>query len=114
MTTAGASGDYLRVKDDQITHGMSGSLVISTATGLVMGMIKASRSADVPQGGWICPSSVLLRLLDETVGLDNRGDAGAGDEWTHALLSPVLPLLNGQIERSATLPYRLIDPAAAR
>jgi hypothetical protein len=115
VTTAGAAGNYLRVKDDQIVEGMSGSLAISTTTGLVMGMIKASRSTDAPQGGWICPSNVLSELLDQAVGEDNRAETALpGDIWTDALLTPVRALLRGQIELAASPPYRLMDPPLPR
>ena len=115
VTTTGASGDYQRVKDDQIVPGMSGSLVISTSTGLVAGMIKASRSSKAALGGWIIPSSVLSELIDNTIGMDDRiGAARPVDVWTDALLSPIRALLKGQIETAAALPYRLMDPPVPR
>lgn len=65
VTVAGESGGYLRVIGDQIVPGFSGSPVLDPATGLVVGMVKATRDQDGALGGWIAPATVLQETLAE-------------------------------------------------
>lgn len=108
LTTTAMAGDYQRVRDDVIGDGLSGSIVVSTTSGLVVGMIKAARDPVTSLGGgWIIPGRELTKALDKALGASEpEFDVGG---WTDAHLSPIMPVLKGQLQAAATLPYRLLD-----
>jgi hypothetical protein len=101
----GEAGDYLRVKDDQVVDGLSGCLAVNDRTGLVVGVIKASRDMGSVQGGWIIPAAQVRSLLPEPAAalrLDGQ--------WLRALLVPLREMFEGQQGTSQMLPYQLLDP----
>lgn len=57
------SGAYLRVLGDGVRTGFSGSMLVEDATGLVVGVVKGSRSYRDVQGGWFTPVSALRAFL---------------------------------------------------
>lgn len=57
------SGAYLRVLGDGVRTGFSGSMLVEDATGLVVGVVKGSRSYRDVQGGWFTPVSALRTFL---------------------------------------------------
>ncbi|MGW4380638.1 trypsin-like peptidase domain-containing protein [Kitasatospora sp. NPDC004531] len=59
LRVVGRSGPLLRVADDRVVPGMSGSLVLDPVGGRVCGMVKATRDRDEVQGGWIVPCEAL-------------------------------------------------------
>jgi hypothetical protein len=63
VTVAGPSARFLRVKDDQIVRGLSGSPLMDPSTGLVRGIVKASRQMADERGGWIIPVSAIRQYL---------------------------------------------------
>lgn len=63
VTVAGPSARFLRVKDDQIVRGLSGSPLVDPSTGLVRGIVKASRQVADDRGGWIVPVSAIRQYL---------------------------------------------------
>jgi trypsin-like peptidase/NACHT domain-containing protein/HEAT repeat protein len=65
VTVAGESGGYVRVVGDQVVPGFSGSPVLDPATGLVVGMVKATRDPDGALGGWLVPVTALRETLEE-------------------------------------------------
>ncbi len=72
MTVVGPSGSLLRVKDDRIEAGLSGSLVLETTNGRVCGMVKASRERREVQGGWIVPAHVIAEHAAAAAGGDRH------------------------------------------
>ncbi|MEE4540908.1 trypsin-like peptidase domain-containing protein [Streptomyces sp. V4-01] len=63
LRVGGRSGAYLRVLGDGVHAGLSGSTLVSDATGLVGGVVKGSRSYRHVQGGWFTPVSALRAFL---------------------------------------------------
>lgn len=63
LTVVGESGPYLKVKDDLVARGLSGSPVLDETSGRVCGMVKASRDYQQAVGGWIIPAKVLVDKL---------------------------------------------------
>jgi hypothetical protein len=107
VVVASQAGDYWRVKDDQIVGGLSGCLAVNGRTGLVAGVVKASRDQGNALGGWIVPASHVKPLLSPEVVL-RRFD----DEWLRALLAPLMPMFEAQQRTSQMLPYKLLDGPA--
>lgn len=65
LRVGGRSGAFVRVSGDRVQEGHSGSPLADSA-GLVVGVLKGSRSYDSVQGGWFTPVSALRRLLGIT------------------------------------------------
>jgi hypothetical protein len=63
LRVGGRSGAYLRVLGDGVREGFSGSMLVDDATGLVVGVLKGSRSYREVQGGWFTPVSALHAFL---------------------------------------------------
>ena len=104
MVVAAEAGDYWRVKDDQVVGGLSGCLAVNERTGLVAGVVKASRDQGNAAGGWIVPASQVRSLLPAGVAA-RRFD----DDWLRALLAPLVPMFEAQQRTSQMLPYKLLD-----
>ena len=102
---AGEAGDYFRVKDDQIVDGLSGCLAVNDRTGVVAGVVKASRDVGSAQGGWIIPAAQVRSLLPAPAAAP-RLDG----QWLRALLAPLQEMFEGQQGTSQMLPYQLLDP----
>jgi len=73
----------LNVAGGPIPEGMSGGPVVDEETGLVCGLVKASRGSDVALGGWVISVRALRRHLPELV-TENAAHPGP---W-RALLDP--------------------------
>lgn len=63
LRVGGVSGAYLRVLGDGVREGFSGSMLVADGTGLVVGVLKASRSYRDVQGGWFTPVTALRDFL---------------------------------------------------
>jgi hypothetical protein len=88
LEVVGPSGSaYIKIKDDVIPAGMSGSLVLDVRTGRVGGIVKTSRDRQAAVGGWIVPVSIVIEHLE---GLANRNTAvhRAGSPWRAAVEGP--------------------------
>ncbi|MFE9770551.1 serine protease [Streptomyces sp. NPDC005931] len=55
LRVVGPSGRFVRLQDDQVVQGLSGSPVLSLRTGRICGVLKASRSEKAVLGGWLVP-----------------------------------------------------------
>ncbi|WP_159425475.1 bifunctional trypsin-like peptidase domain-containing/SEL1-like repeat protein [Streptomyces sp. fd1-xmd] len=84
VTVASSSSSYLRVKDDQVVRGLSGSPVIDPASGRVCGVMKASRHVQDQRGGWIVPASAIAEYLPAEFHLNSAGKEMAED-WARTL-----------------------------
>ncbi|HEY5836700.1 trypsin-like peptidase domain-containing protein [Streptomyces sp.] len=62
LRVGGRSGDFVRVLGDGVRDGLSGSMLVD-ADGLVVGVLKGSRSYVDAQGGWFTPVSAVHALL---------------------------------------------------
>ncbi|GAA4463891.1 serine protease [Phytohabitans houttuyneae] len=112
LTVVGRSGQFLRLKDDEIVDGMSGSPALDPRTGLVYGLVKASRDYGGPRGGWIVQATdvALVRSSHAAV-------LGPPADPTHPRLRPapgsaLHDLLVAQRRAAERLPYRLVDGPA--
>ncbi|MFJ1582664.1 trypsin-like peptidase domain-containing protein [Streptomyces sp. NPDC088197] len=80
LRTGARSGDFFRVLGDGVREGFSGSMLLDRA-GLVVGVVKGSRSYRDDRGGWCTPVSALRGLL-------GIADAPAGSAATAAAPGP--------------------------
>ncbi len=66
LRVVGPAAEYVRVNQDAILRGFSGSMVVRTDHGTVCGVLKANRTVGaVSDGGWYTPLSALGTALAE-------------------------------------------------
>lgn len=71
VTTVGPAGDgFLKIKNDRVPAGMSGSPLLDRVSGRVCGMLKASRDYHCSEGGWIVPIEVIVSYLPEVAAVN--------------------------------------------
>jgi hypothetical protein len=81
VTTVGPAGDgFIKIKDDRVPAGMSGSPVLDRVSGRVCGMLKASRDYTTSEGGWIVPADVIASYLPQ-VATANAQAHPPGELW---------------------------------
>lgn len=100
LRVAGPSADFLRVVDDRVRPGFSGSM-LADRDGFVVGVLKGSRSYADVQGGWFTPVSALRALLDPSAAPPKGGPAVAPGtaEVVEALMTfPVLARPEGRYD----------------
>ncbi|MFD5819074.1 trypsin-like peptidase domain-containing protein [Streptomyces sp. NPDC127038] len=80
LRVAGHSGRFVRLHGDQVVQGFSGGPVLSTGTGRVCGILKASRNEKNESGGWLIPVEAVEEC---TPGLLERNAAAhrPGTDW---------------------------------
>ncbi|WP_165975486.1 serine protease [Actinomadura rubrisoli] len=88
-----ADGPYLKLAAGQAVPGMSGGPLVNLRTMAVCGILKTTRHALAPYGGWGVPLGPLRELHPEVVA---SGDAfhRADARWREAA-DPIDPLLSG-------------------
>ncbi|GIH12987.1 serine protease [Rugosimonospora africana] len=108
LDVAGFTGRYLRLKNDQVPAGMSGSAIVDPATGVVHGILKASRDYQQPQGGYMVGAASIFEALRRHAGtLDLRSPL---EQPLSAPSSPWLrELLAAQSHAADRFPYRLVE-----
>ncbi|MGS0684602.1 NACHT domain-containing protein [Nakamurella sp. GG22] len=109
VEAAGSGGQYLRIKDDQVVAGLSGCHVVNQRTGLVAGIVKASKGQALAVGGWIIPAPILLQELPQEILTQILAPRRINDEWLQALLLKFKSLLRAQQLGLQSLPYRLLE-----
>ena len=112
VQVAAQSGEFLRVKHDQIYGGLSGSPVLDVATDRVCGLVKATRDQGDERGGWIIPATAFPRYLQSVLEA-NRAYQRAGPTWDQLLPPQALPmtlrdLFKAQRKAAEEMPYQLI------
>ncbi|MEH1129849.1 trypsin-like peptidase domain-containing protein [Micromonospora sp. CPCC 206061] len=112
LEVVGRSGQFLRLKGDEIVDGMSGAPALDVRTGLVYGVIKGSRDYGGPRGGWIVQATdvALVRASHARV-LGPRVEPAA-PRLRPGRGSPLHDLLVAQCRAAERLPYRLVDGPA--
>jgi hypothetical protein len=112
LEVVGRSGQFLRLKGDEIVDGMSGAPALDVRTGLVYGVIKGSRDYGGPRGGWIVQATdvALVRASHARV-LGPRVEPVA-PRIRPGRGSPLHDLLVAQCRAAERLPYRLVDGPA--
>jgi hypothetical protein len=112
LEVVGRSGQFLRLKGDEIVDGMSGAPALDVRTGLVYGVIKGSRDYGGPRGGWIVQATdvALVRASHARV-LGPRVEPAA-PRLRPGRGSPLHDLLVAQCRAAEQLPYRLVDGPA--
>ncbi|MCW6006478.1 trypsin-like peptidase domain-containing protein [Micromonospora sp. CPCC 205371] len=112
LSVVGRSGQFLRLKGDEIVDGMSGAPALDVRTGLVYGVIKGSRDYGGPRGGWIVQATdvALVRASHARV-LGPRVEPAA-PRIRPRRGSPLHDLLAAQCRAAELLPYRLVDGPA--
>ncbi|MFE7564566.1 trypsin-like peptidase domain-containing protein [Kitasatospora sp. NPDC057500] len=115
LRVVGRAGDYVRVSGDGVRDGHSGSMLVG-ADGAVHGVLKASRSYELDQGGWFTPVGALRALLVEA-GIDVPGPIpvppppGDGELVAALMPIPLLQRLDGRfllldaMSRALGVPY---------
>jgi hypothetical protein len=78
LRVGGVSGAYLRVLGDGVREGFSGSMLVADRTGLVVGVLKASRSYRDVRGGWFTPVTALRDFLGPRLPAAGQDDAPPG------------------------------------
>jgi hypothetical protein len=90
MTSGGANqfGDsnepYLRLDDDPVVPGLSGSPVLDEGTGLVAGIVRLTIDDRIDAGGFAVPMASIIQHIPELRPLYDRPPATA-QEWIGAL-----------------------------
>ncbi|GAA4238538.1 hypothetical protein GCM10022254_54910 [Actinomadura meridiana] len=86
-------GPYLKLSGGQAVPGMSGGPLVNLRTMAVCGILKTTRHADAPYGGWGIPLAPLRELHPEVIA---EADAfhRADRRWREAT-DPIDPLLAG-------------------
>lgn len=97
LTAVGPSGSFVRLKDDVLRAGMSGSLALDLDTHQVCGVVKASQDRHQSLGGWIVPVNVIRMHLPNLI---------AGNSAAHPPGTPWRDLVEG-----AEPPLDLVDGA---
>jgi hypothetical protein len=65
ITPPGEDHPIYKMAHGQVVDGMSGGPVLDMAAGLVVGMVRTSRSVNTDLGGWVVPSRQILALMPE-------------------------------------------------
>jgi hypothetical protein len=108
LDVVGRAGQYVRVKGDEITSGMSGAPAFDPRTGLVHGVVKASQDRKAPRGGLFVPATyVALALTENAEVLQSR--ATHRRPLSIPAGSPVRELIVAQDRASDRLAYRIVD-----
>ena len=82
VTTVGSAGEgFIKIKDDRVPAGMSGSPLLDLTTGRVCGILKASRDYAASEGGWIVPVSVITTYLPEVVAANVAAHCPGSPWW---------------------------------
>ncbi|GAA5193783.1 HEAT repeat domain-containing protein [Rugosimonospora acidiphila] len=108
LDVTGFSGRYLRLKNDRVPPGMSGSAIVDPSTGIVYGILKASRDYEQQQGGYMVgATSIFEALRRHATTLDLRSPLEQplrrpGAPWLRELLA-------AQSHAADRFPYRLVD-----
>jgi tetratricopeptide (TPR) repeat protein len=67
LETVGRSGRSIRLRGDRMVPGFSGGPVLSTATGRVCGLLKATRGGQEEAGGWLIPVEAVAEHFPDLV-----------------------------------------------
>ncbi|MCZ4605395.1 NACHT domain-containing protein [Streptomyces sp. Lzd4kr] len=65
VQVVGPSGDFVRVSEDRIIPGLSGSPALDPCTGRIHGIVKATRHPGDSQGGWIVPAVAFKSFVSQ-------------------------------------------------
>ncbi|GFJ95240.1 serine protease [Phytohabitans rumicis] len=109
LTVVGRSGQFLRLKDDEIADGMSGAPALDVRTGLVYGIVKGSRDYAAPRGGWIVQATDVALVRSGHASALGPPAGPARPRIRPKPGSPLHDLLVAQCRAAERLPYRLVD-----
>ncbi|GIG87114.1 serine protease [Plantactinospora endophytica] len=114
LELAGRSGQFLRVKNDEIVDGLSGALALDEVTGQVYGVVKASRDKRDSRGGWIVQATDLAVSRRRHAARLGRPARPSIPTFRPAPGSGLFALLSAQVAASESPPYRIVTGPVPR
>ncbi|GGM26717.1 trypsin-like peptidase domain-containing protein [Dactylosporangium sucinum] len=111
VEVVGLIGDYMKVKGDEITPGMSGAPAFDPRRGRVHGVVKASRDERAPRGGVLIAAAHVQRAL-----VQHRQALRLPSVPDRAVLRPgsddLRSLLRAVSRAADRMPYGIVDGVA--
>ncbi|MEN3608498.1 trypsin-like peptidase domain-containing protein [Plantactinospora sp. ZYX-F-223] len=114
LELAGRSGQFLRVKNDEIVDGLSGAPALDETTGQVYGVVKASRDKRDSRGGWIVQATDLALARQRHAALLGRPARPTVPTFRPAPGTGLYALLTAQVAASESPPYRVVTGPVPR
>jgi hypothetical protein len=114
LEVAGRSGQFLRVKNDEIVEGLSGAPAVEESTGLVYGVVKASRDKLDNRGGWLVQATDVAVVRQNHAERLGRPGRPRTPDFRPAPGTGLHALLSAQVAASEAPPYRIVTGPVPR